>query len=58
MMWKMLTAEIMDNIYSLISCGLIPEEQKGCCKGTRGTEEIDQLILNENKTSRGNLAMA
>ena len=41
--------------------GLFPDEQKGCCKGTRGTAEllyIDQHILNESKTRRKNLAMA
>ena len=47
--------------YSLTSCGLFPDEQKGCCKGSRGTAEllnIDQHILNESKTRRKNLVMA
>ena len=60
MMWKILTAQIREEIYySLTSHGLFPDEQKGCCKGSRGTVEllyIDQLILNENKTRRKNLA--
>ena len=51
MMWKILTAQIREKIYySLTSCGLFPDEQKGCCKGSRGTAEllfIDQHILNE-----------
>ena len=37
----------------VISLGLFPEDQKGCSKWTRGTEElmyIDQYILNESKT--------
>ena len=37
------------------------DEQKGRCKGTRGTAEllyIDQHILNESKTRRKNVAMA
>ena len=45
--------------YSLISCGLFPEDQKGCRKGTRGIGDlpyIDQHILNESKTRRKNLA--
>ena len=45
--------------YSLTSHGLFPEEQKGCCKGSRGTGEllyIDQHILNESKRQE-NLAM-
>ena len=39
--------------YSIASCVLFPEEQKGCRKGSRGTIEllyIDQHILNESKT--------
>ena len=62
MMWKILTAQIMEKIYySLTSRGLFPDEQKGCCKGSRGTAEllyIDQQILNESKTRKKNLAMA
>ena len=47
--------------YSLTSRRLFPDEQKGCCKGSRGTAEllyIDQHILNESKTRRENLAIA
>ena len=62
MMWKILTAQIREKIYySLTSRGLFPDEQIGCCKGSRGTAEllyIDQHILNESKTIRKNLAMA
>ena len=62
MMLKILTAQIREKIYySLTNCGLFPEEQKGCCKGTRGTVEllyIDQHILDESKTRRKNLTMA
>ena len=61
-MWKILTAQIMEEIYnSLISRGLFPDEQKGCCKGSRGTAEllyINQHILNESKTRQKNLPMA
>ena len=61
-MWKILTAQIRGEIYySLTSRGLFPNEQKGYCKGSRGTAEllyIDQHILNESKTRRKNLAMA
>ena len=61
MMWKILTAQIREKIYySLTSCGLFPDEQKGCRKGSRGTAEllyIDQHILNESKTRRKNLAV-
>ena len=47
--------------YSLTSRGLFPDEQKGYCKGSRGTAEllyVDQHILNESKTRRKNLAIA
>ena len=40
---------------------MFPTEQKGCCKGSRGTAEllyIDQHILDESKTRRKYLAMA
>ena len=60
-MWKTLT-QIMEKIYnSLISRGIFPDEQKGCRKRTRSTEDllyIDQHILNKSKTRRKNLAMA
>ena len=62
MMWKILTAQIREEIYySLTSHGLFPDEQRGCCKGSRSTAEllyIDQHILDESKTRRKNLAMA
>ena len=62
MMWKILTAQIREEIYhSLTSRGLFPDEQKGCCKGSRGTAEllyIDKHILDESKTRWKNLAMA
>ena len=35
MMWKILTAQIREEIYySLTSRGLIPDELKGCCRIT------------------------
>ena len=62
MMWKMLTAQIRQEIYyTLTSRGLFPDEQKGCRKGSRGTAEllyINQHILIESKNRRKNLAMA
>ena len=38
--------------YSLLYCGLFPEELKGCHRGTRGTNDLlneDQHILKETK---------
>ena len=58
MMWKILTAQIRENIYySLTSSGLFPDEQKGS-RGTAKLLNIDHHILNESKTRRKNLAMA
>ena len=62
MMWKILTAQIRENMYySLTSCRLFHDEQKGCYNRSRGTAEllyIDQHILNDSKTRRKNLAIA
>ena len=62
MIWKILTAQIREQIYySLISRGIFLNEQKGYRKRNRGMEEllyIDRHILNESKTRRKNLAMA
>ena len=62
MIWKILTAQIREKIYySLASCGLFPDEQKGRRKGSRDIAEllnINQHILNGSKTRRKNLAMA
>ena len=61
MMWIVLTAQIREEIYySLTSRGLFPDEQKGCCKGSRGIAEllyIDLHILNDSNTRRKNLPM-
>ena len=53
-------AQISEINYSLISCGIFPKEQKGCCKRTRDAGElqvIEQHILNESKMRQKNLAM-
>ena len=60
-MRKILTAQMREEIYySLTSCRLFSDEQKRCCKGSRGTAELlykDQHILDESQTRRKNLAM-
>ena len=41
MMWKILTAQIREEIYySLTSRGLFPDEQKWYCKVSRCTSEL------------------
>ena len=43
--WKLLTGVIADQIYAHLDQGkLLPEEQKGCKKGSRGTNELLKLI--------------
>ena len=54
MMWKILTAQIGEEVYySLRSRGFFTEKQKGCRNSSRGTREllyIDQNILNKNQS--------
>ena len=61
-MWKLLTAVITDQIYAhLDQEKLLPEEQKGCRKGSRGTNDlryIDRAVIKELKSRNNNLAMA
>ena len=46
LMWKLLTGAIADQIYDahLDQEKLLPEEQKGCRKGSRGTNTFFILI--------------
>ena len=40
-MWKLLTSVIGDQTYAqLDQKNLLPEEQKGCGKGSRGTNDL------------------
>ena len=61
-MWKILTAQISEEIYDLqISRRLFTEEQKGYLNWTRGSGEqlcIDEHILKDSKVKRKNLVMA
>ena len=61
-MWKLLTGVIADQIYAhLDQEKLLPEEQKGCRKGSRGTNDllyIERAVNNEVKSRNKNLAMA
>ena len=61
-MWKLLTGVIADQIYvHLDQEKLLPEEQKGCRKGSRGTNDllyIDRAVIKEVKSRNKNLAMA
>ena len=54
LMWKLLTGVIADQIYThLDQEKLLPEEQKGCRKGSRGTNDllyIDWATIKEVKS--------
>ena len=60
MMWKILIAQIREEIYCpLTSCGLLPEEQKECREESRDTAElhyIGQHIVHKNNTRRRHFA--
>ena len=62
LMWKLLTGVIADQIYAhLDQEKLLPEEQKGCRKSSRGTNDllyIDRAVIKEVKSRNKNLAMA
>ena len=61
LMWKLLTGVIADQIYVHLDQELLPEEQKGCRKGSRGTNDllyIDRAVIKEVKSRNKNLAMA
>ena len=62
LMWKLFTGIIADDIYHHISAErLLPEEQKGCRRMSRGTKDqllIDKTILKDCKRRHTNLAMA
>ena len=62
LMWKLLTGVIADQIYAQLDQEkLLPEEQKGCRKGPRGTNDllyIDRAVIKEVKSRNKNLAMA
>jgi len=61
LMWKILTGVIAEEVYkSLEEREILPEEQKGYRKGSRGTNDliyIDKQILREVISKRKNIAM-
>ena len=61
LMWKLLASVIADQIYAhLDQQKLLQEEQKGCRKASRGTNDllcIDRAVIKEVKTRNKNLAI-
>ena len=62
MMWKLFTGIIAEEIYShLESNNILPVEQKGCRKKSRGNKDqllIDKMILKNSKKRMTNLCLA
>ena len=62
LMWKLLSGIFADKVYGhLKSIDVLPAEQKGCRKQSRGTKDqllIDKAVLLKAKSKRANLAMA
>ena len=62
LMWKLFTGVVADQINAYVDQEkLVPEEQKGCRKGSRRTNDslyIDRAVIKEVKSKNKNLAMA
>ncbi|XP_063595812.1 uncharacterized protein LOC134772704 [Penaeus indicus] len=62
LMWKLLTGMIAEEMYGFLEREkILPDEQKGCRKGSRGTKDqllIDKTVLKDCKRRKTNLAMA
>ena len=61
-MWKLLTGMMAEEMYTFLEGNkLLPEEQKGCRKRSRGTNDllfIDKMVLKHAKKNQRNLSMA
>ena len=62
LMWKLLTGIFAEKMYQHLEANnLLPDEQKGCRKRSRGTKDqllIDKMILKDAKRGIKNLSMA
>ena len=62
LMWKLLTGMIAEEMYGFLEREkVLPDEQKGCRRGSRGTKDqllIDKTVLKDCKKRKTNLAMA
>ena len=58
--WKLLTGIIAEEMYNYLEReNLLPEEQKGCKRGSRGTKDqllINKTVLRDCKKRHTNLA--
>ena len=62
LMWKLLTGVIAEEMYNYLEREkILPEEQKGCKRGIRGTKDqllIDKTVLKDCRERHTNLSMA
>ena len=62
LMWKLLTGIISEHLYRYLEEEkILPEEQKGCKRNSRGTKDqvlLDKAVIRDWKRSSTNLAMA
>ena len=62
LMWKLLTGVIAEEMYNYLEREkILPEEQKGCRRGSRGTKDqllIDKTVLKDCRKRHTNLSMA
>ena len=62
LMWKLLTGMIAGEVYKYLEKeNILPDEQKGCRKGSRGTKDqllIDKAVLTDCKRRKTNLSLA
>ena len=62
MVWKLLTGVIAEEVHEFLDTNLLsPQEQKGCRRKSRGTNDllfIDKMIMREVKMRKWNLSMA
>ena len=62
LLWKLMTGIIAESMYGFLeSNNILPNEQKGCKRESRGTKDqllIDKMVLKDSKRRHTNLAMA
>ena len=62
LMWKLMTGMIAEKVYEFLDTNdILPVEQKGCRRKSRGTKDqllIDKMILQDCRRRHTNLAMA
>ena len=61
MVWKLITGVLAEEVYGFLDTNfLLPQEQKGCWRKSRGTNDllfIDKMIMREVKMKKQNLSM-